>query len=157
MPVNPIPQGYSTVTSFLILKDVPEFIEFAKKSFDAIELERHYDTDKVSVMHAEIKIGDSCMMLNDEIPQMKCLSPQTIGGTSGGIFLYVQDTDDVYNKAISAGAKSKMPPMDAFWGDRFASIIDPFGHVWSIATHQKDMTLDEVKKAGDEFMKNQCK
>jgi uncharacterized glyoxalase superfamily protein PhnB len=84
---------------------------------------------------------------------MGCMSPKSTGGPSGGIFLYVQNADDTFNKAISAGAKSKMPMMDAFWGDRFGSIEDPFGHVWSIVTHKKDMTPDEIKKAGEQFMK----
>ncbi len=151
--VKSIPDGYHTVTPTLIVKGASDAIEFYKKAFGAQEIMRFLGPDGKSIMHAEIKIGDSSIMLNDEHPQMKCLSPQSVGGTSSGIFLYVQNADDVFNKAISAGAKSQMPMMDAFWGDRFGSIVDPFGHVWSLATHTKDMTPDEIKKAGEEFMK----
>ncbi len=102
-------------------------------------------------MHAEIKIGNSIVMLNDEFPQMNCRSPQSIGGTGSSIFLYVNDADATFNKAVSAGAKPLVPLMDAFWGDRFGSIQDPFGHVWSIATHKKDMTPEEIKTAQKAF------
>jgi PhnB protein len=108
-------------------------------------------------MHAEIKIGDSIIMLCDEIPQMGCLSPKSTGGPSGAIFLYVKNSDEVFDKAVSAGAKPKMPMMDAFWGDRAGTIEDPYGHVWTISTRKKDMTPEEIKKAGQEFMKQmQC-
>ena len=150
---KPIPDGFTTATASLTIREASNAIEFYKKAFGAQELNRFLGPDGKSIMHAEIKIGDSIIMLNDENPQMGCLSPKSTGGPSSGIFLYVQNADDIFNKAISAGAKSKMPIMDAFWGDRFGSIEDPFGHVWSIATHKKDMTPDEIKKAGEEFMK----
>ncbi len=149
---KPIPDGYHAVTPTLTVRGAADAIEFYKKAFGAQEVMRFPGPDGKTIMHAEIKIGDSRVMLNDEIPQMKCLSPQSLGGSSCGIFLYVENADDVFNKAVSAGAKSQMPMMDAFWGDRFGSIIDPFGHVWSIATHKKDMTHEELKKAGEEFM-----
>ncbi|MGI0073846.1 MAG: VOC family protein [Nitrosotalea sp.] len=151
--VKSIPDGYHNVTPTLTIKGASEAIEFYKKAFGAQEINRFLGPDGTSIMHAEIKIGDSSIMLNDEQPQMGCLSPQSVGGTSSGIFLYVQNADDIFNKAISAGAKPQMPPMDAFWGDRFGSIVDPFGYVWSIATHKKDMSVEEIKKAGEEFMK----
>ena len=150
---KPIPEGYHTVTPTLTVRDAANAIEFYKKAFGAQEINRFPGLDGKSIMHAEIKIGDSRIMLNDEQPQMGALSPQSVGGASSGIFLYVENTDDVFNKAISAGAKSLMPPMDAFWGDRFGSIIDPFGHVWSIATRKKDMTPDELKQEAEKFMK----
>jgi len=150
---RPIPEGHHAVTPTLTVRGAANAIEFYKKAFGAQEINRFLGLDGKSIMHAEIKIGDSRIMLNDEIPQMKCLSPQSLGGASSGIFLYVENADEVFNKAVSAGAKSQMPMMDAFWGDRFGSIIDPFGHVWSIATHKKDMTPDELKQAGEEFMK----
>ncbi len=150
---KPIPEGYHTVTPTLTVRGAANAIEFYKKAFGAQEINRFPGLDGKSIMHAEIKIGDSRVMLNDEQPQMGALSPQSVGGASSGIFLYVENTDDVFNKAISAGAKSLMPPMDAFWGDRFGSIIDPFGHVWSIATRKKDMTPDELKQASEKFMK----
>ena len=151
---KPIPEGYHAVTPTLTVRGAADAIEFYKKAFGAQEVMRFPGPDGKTIMHAEIRIGDSRVMLNDEVPQMKCLSPQSLGGSSSGIFLYVENADDVFNKAIAAGAKSQMPMMDAFWGDRFGSIIDPFGHVWSIATHKKDMTHEELKKAGEEFMKH---
>ena len=105
-------------------------------------------------MHAEIKIGDSRIMLSDESPQMKCLSPQSVGGATGGIFLYVENADDVFNKAVSTGGKITMPIDDTFWGDRCGGIEDPFGHKRMIATHKKDMTVEEMQKAGQEFMES---
>ena len=150
---KPIPEGHHAVTPTLTVRGAANAIEFYKKAFGAQEINRFLGLDGKSIMHAEIKIGDSRIMLNDEIPQMKCLSPQSLGGTSSGIFLYVENADEVFNKAVSAGAQSQMPMMDAFWGDRFGSIIDPFGHVWSIATHKKDMTPDELKQASEKFMK----
>lgn len=150
---KPIPEGYHAVTPTLTVRGAANAIEFYKKAFGAQETMRFPSPDGKTIMHAEIKIGDSRVMLNDEHPQMGCLSPQSTGGASSGIFLYVENADDVFNKAVSAGAKSQMPMMDAFWGDRFGSIIDPFGHVWSIATHKKDMTPDELKQAGEKFMK----
>ncbi|MDE1832423.1 MAG: VOC family protein [Thaumarchaeota archaeon] len=155
--VKPIPDGYHTVTPTLIISGAADAIEFYKKAFDAKEVFRFPGPDGKSIMHAEIKIGDSPVMLGDEMPKMGCLSPKTTGSTSSGIFLYVQDADSVFNKAVAAGAKPQMPMMDAFWGDRFGSVIDPFGHVWSISTRKKDLTMEEIQKAGTEFMKNQCK
>lgn len=108
-------------------------------------------------MHAEIRIGDSAIMLCDEMPQMGCLSPTSIGGPSGSIYLYVNDADSVFNKAVSAGANPMMPMMDGFWGDRIGVLTDPFGHRWAVATRNKDMTSEEIQKAGSEFMKGQCK
>lgn len=154
---KPIPDGYHSITPTLTIKGASEAIEFYKKAFDAKEIFRFEGPDGKSIMHAEIKIGDSAIMLNDEMPQMGCLSPQSTGSTSSGIFMYVQDADAVFNKAVSAGAKPQMPMMDAFWGDRFGSIIDPFGHVWAISTRKKDMTPEEMKKAGQEAFKNMCK
>lgn len=153
--VKPIPDGYSTVTPTLTVREAAKAIEFYKRAFDAQEIFRFPSPDGKTIMHAEIKIGNSIVMLNDEFPQMDCRSPQSIGGTGSSIFLYVNDADATFNKAVSAGAKPLMPLMDAFWGDRFGSIQDPYGHVWSIATHKKDMTHEEIKKAQEVF-KNQC-
>lgn len=154
---KPIPDGYHSVIPTLTIKGASEAIEFYKKAFGAQEVYRFAGPDGKSIMHAQIKIGDSIVMLNDEHPQMGCLSPQSTGSTSSGIFLYVPDADDVFNKAVSAGAKPQMPMMDAFWGDRFGSIIDPFGHVWSISTRKKDMTPDEMTKAAQQAFKDMCK
>ena len=153
--VKPIPDGYSTVTPTLTVREAAQAIEFYKKAFDAQEIFRFPSPDGKTIMHAEIKIGNSIIMLNDEFPQMNCRSPQSIGGTGSSIFLYVNDADATFNKAVSVDAKSLVPLMDAFWGDRFGSIQDPYGHVWSIATHKKDMTPEEIK-AGQEALKNTC-
>jgi uncharacterized glyoxalase superfamily protein PhnB len=154
--VAPIPDGYHNVTPTLTVKGSSDAIEFYKKAFGAQELNRFPGHDGKSIMHAEIKIGDSIIMLCDEIPQMGCLSPKSTGGPSGSIFLYVKNSDEVFDKAVSAGAKPKMPMMDVFWGDRSGTLEDPYGHVWTVSTRKKDMTPDEIIKAGQEFM-NQMK
>ena len=150
---RPVPEGYHSVTPTLTIKGASEAIEFYKKAFGANELNRFLGPDGKSIVHAAIKIGDSVIMINDENLQMGCMSPTTVGGASSGIFLYVQDADAVWNTAVSAGAKPQMPMMDAFWGDRFGSIVDPFWLVRAISTHKKDLSPDEIRKAGDEFMK----
>jgi uncharacterized glyoxalase superfamily protein PhnB len=155
--VKPIPDGYHSVTPTLTIKGASEAIEFYKKAFDAKEIYRFPGLDGKSIMHAEIRIGDSAIMLCDEMPQMGCLSPTSIGGPSGSIYLYVNDADSVFNKAISVGAKPMMPMMDGFWGDRVGALTDPFGHRWTVATRKKEMTVEEIQKAGAEFMKGQCK
>jgi uncharacterized glyoxalase superfamily protein PhnB len=151
---KPIPDGYHTITASLIVKDADNAIEFYKKAFGAQELYRFLGPDGKTIMHAELKIGDSRIMLSEEAPQMNCRSPQSLGGTGIHIFMYVDDADTTFNKAVAAGAKSTMPMVDMFWGDRFGTIEDPFGHVWGIATHKKDMSMEEINKAGQEFFKH---
>ncbi|MDH2908026.1 MAG: VOC family protein [Candidatus Nitrosotalea sp.] len=148
-----IPDGFTTATASLTVREASRAIEFYKKVFDAKELHR-MPTPDGKIMHAEITIGNSIIMLNDEMPQGKCRSPQSVGGTGSSIYLYVSDADATFDKAIAAGAKPQMAMMDAFWGDRFGSIEDPFGHVWSIATHKKDVTPEEMSKAAQEMCKN---
>ena len=104
------------------------------------------------IAHAEIKIGDSFLMLADEMPHAGCRSPKSIGGTSVGIFLYVPDVDNVFNQAVKAGAKVEMPLADQFWGDRYGKLVDPFGHSWSLATHKEDVKPAEMKKRMEEEM-----
>jgi uncharacterized glyoxalase superfamily protein PhnB len=154
---KPIPDGYHSVTPTLTISGASNAIEFYKKAFDAKEIYRFPGPDGKSIMHAEIRIGDSAIMLCDEMPEMGCLSPKSTGGPSGSIYLYVNDADFVFNKAISAGAKPMMPMMDGFWGDRMRVLTDPFGHRWAIATRKKDLTVEEIQNAGAEFMKGQCK
>ncbi len=151
---KPIPDGYHSVTPTLTVRGAADAIEFYKKAFGAQEIMRFPGLDGKTIMHAEIKIGDSRIMLSDEIPQMNCLSPQSVGGASSGIFLYVENADATFHKAVSAGAKITMPIMDAFWGDRCGVIEDPFGHRWTIATHARDLTVEEMMKAGAEAMKS---
>jgi uncharacterized glyoxalase superfamily protein PhnB len=154
---KPIPDGYHSVTPTLTISGASNAIEFYKKAFDAKEMYRFPGSDGKSIMHAEIRIGDSAIMLCDEMPEMGCLSPKSTGGPSGSIYLYVNDADSVFSKAISAGANQMMPMMDVFWGDRVGILSDPFGHRWTVATRKKDMTPEEIQKAGTEFMKGQYK
>jgi PhnB protein len=151
---RPIPEGYSTITASLVVKNASDAIEFYKKAFAAQELSRFLMPDEKTVMHAQIKIGNSILMLADEMPNMGCLSPQTLGGPGMSLFLYVEDADKTFAQAVAAGAKPLMPMMDAFWGDRFGSIQDPFGHIWGIATHKHDLAPEQIKKAGWELFKN---
>jgi PhnB protein len=152
MAVKPIPDGYYTVTPYLIAKDAGSAIEFYKKAFGAVELMRFPDpTGKVG--HAEIKIGNSVIMLADEFPEMGARSPLALGGSPVSILLYVEDVDGLSARAVAAGATVVRPVMDQFYGDRSGTFKDPFGHVWTIATHKEDLSLEEVQKRAAEFMK----
>jgi uncharacterized glyoxalase superfamily protein PhnB len=132
----------------------PKKQEFYKNAFDAKEIYQMPRPDG-KIMHAMIQIGDSFVMMNDEFPQMGARAPTRVGGTSTTIHLYVDDADKIYEQAIHAGGTPTMPIMDAFWGDRYGMILDPFGHSWAIATHKKDMTPEEMQNAAAEFMSNQ--
>ena len=151
---KPIPEGFHTTTPSIVVNNSKEAIEFYKKAFDAREIYQ-MPTPDGKTMHAMIQIGDSFVMMSDEFPQMGALSPTTVGGTSTTIHLYVEDADKIYAKAIESGATPAMPIMDAFWGDRYGSVIDPFGHSWAIATHEVDMSPEEMQKAAKEFMEKQ--
>lgn len=141
--VNPIPVGYHTATPYLIVANAAKAIDFYKEAFRASEQTRLKTPDN-KVMHAEITIGDSQIMLCDECPDWNALSPQTIGGTAVSIVLYVEDVDTVVERAVAAGATLLMPVADQFWGDRMGTVADPFGHKWSIATHTEDVSPEEV-------------
>ena len=145
IPVNPIPKGYHSVTPYLIIKDAARAIDFYKKVFDAAELVRMADPSG-KVGHAEIKIGDSMIMLADETPEMGYRSPQSLGGSPVGIHLYLSDSDATVEKAVAAGAKLERPVQDQFYGDRSGQIRDPFGHVWTVSTHKEDLSPEEMKK-----------
>jgi PhnB protein len=140
---KPIPDGYHTATPNLVISNAGKAIEFYKEAFGATECMRLATPDG-KVMHAEIRIGDSPIMLSDECPDWNALSPQTIGGTPVSIMLYVEDADAVVNRAVAAGAKLLMPVADQFWGDRCGSVSDPFGHKWTIATHTEDVSPEEI-------------
>lgn len=142
---KPIPDGYHTVTPYLVIKDAGKAIDFYKEAFGASELMRLASPDG-RIMHAEIKIGDSPIMLCDECPDWNALSPQTIGGTAVSIVLYLADVDSVVGRAVAAGASLLMPVADQFWGDRMGTVADPFGHKWSIATHIEDVSPEEIEK-----------
>src|SRR5262245_27966336 len=143
-----IPDGHHTITPYLTIKGAAEAIEFYARAFGAQEIERMSGPDGRSVMHAEIRIGDSIVMLSDEFPRMGPRSPETLGGTTGSLFLYVPDVDSAFRQAVDAGAKALMEPADMFWGDRFAKVADPFGHEWAMATHKEDLSREEIKKRG---------
>jgi len=147
---KPIPDGFHTATPSLVQSNSNEAIEFYKKAFGANEIYR-FPTPDGKIMHAMIQIGDSFIMMSDES------SPQTIGGSPVTIHLYVEDADKIFNQAVEAGAKVTMPIMDAFWGDRFGTVLDPFGHSWAIATHKIDMTPEGLRKAGEEFFAKMAK
>lgn len=142
--IRPIPVGFRTVTPALIVKGAAEAIEFYKKAFRATEVRRHEMGGHIG--HAEIKIGDSLIMLSDEFPQMGAVGPRSIGGTPVSLYLYVEDVDAVFRQAMAAGAKAVMPVEDMFWGDRYGLLEDPFGHRWSVATHKKDLSEEEIGK-----------
>jgi PhnB protein len=143
MAVKPIPDGYHTVTPYLAVDDAAEAIEYYKKAFGARERVR-MDAPGGKIGHAELEIGDSFVMLSDPFPQASTKPPSELDGTSASVFLYVEDVDAVVKKAVDAGATVTMEIADQFWGDRFGSIRDPFGHVWSIATHVEDIPSEEM-------------
>lgn len=148
--VKKIPDGYNSITPMLVVKDGLKAIEYYKKVFGAIDKGTMMMPDNKSVAHAELLIGDSKIMLADEFPDMKSLSPTTVGGSPVSLYLYVEDADKTFNLAVAEGGKSLFPVKDQFYGDRHGSIQDPFGHIWSIATHIKDLTQEEMKKAAEE-------
>lgn len=148
--VKKIPDGYHSITPILIVKDGLKAIEYYKKVFGAIDKGTMMMPDNKSVAHAELMIGDSKIMLSNEFPEMKSLSPTSIGGSPVSLYLYVDDADKTFNLAVAEGGKSLFPVKDQFYGDRHGSIQDPFGHIWSIATHIKDLTKEEMKKAAEE-------
>ena len=142
--VKPIPDGYHSVTPYLVIKGAADAIEFYKKAFGATELFRMENGGKVG--HAEIKIGDSPIMLSDEHPEMGFVGPTTLGGTPVSIMIYVDDVDTVFSQAIAAGGKELKPLKDQFYGDRTGSLTDPFGHVWHVGTHKEDVSPEEMEK-----------
>lgn len=145
MAVKPVPEGYHSVTPYLIVKGAARAIEFYKKAFGATELMR-FPGPNDSVMHAEIKIGDSPVMLADEKDDAGYRSPQSVGGSPVSLMVYVQDVDKVFNQAVSSGANATRPVADQFYGDRLGTLVDPFGHVWSIATHKEDVSEQEMQR-----------
>jgi PhnB protein len=153
MAVSPVPPGQHTVTPHLVFRGAAKAVEFYKKAFGMTEVMTMHGPDGKSVAHAEMKLGDSHIYLADEWPNGDVSAPEKFSGTTVAIHLYVPDCDGFFNKAVAAGCKVIMPPMDMFWGDRFAKVVDPFGHSWSIATHVEDLTPDEMAKRGAVAMK----
>lgn len=147
---KPVPDGFHNVTPSLVVQDTARAVDFYKTAFGAEAKRVHHGPDG-KVMHAEVHIGDSIVMLSDEFPGGTCKAPVSGGSTSATVHLYLENADEAFNRSVSAGATVIMPMMDAFWGDRYGQIKDPFGHVWSIASHQEDLSDKEVEKRGNEF------
>lgn len=145
MSVKPIPDGYHSVTPYLIIKGAAAALEFYKTALNAEERVRMPGPDG-KVMHAEIQIGDSIVMLADEFPEMGAVSPQTLGGTPVGFCIYVTDVDARFQQAVAAGAKIERPLQNQFYGDRSGTLLDPFGHKWTLATHVEDVTPEEMQR-----------
>jgi len=153
MATKPIPDGYRTATPYLIIKGAADAIEFYKRAFGATELLRMADPHG-RVGHAEIKIGDSVIMLADEHPAMGYRGPRSLGGSSVSILLYLEDVDGVFERAVKAGAKAQRPVADQFYGDRSGTLEDPFGHVWTVATHVEDVPPEEMQRRVEAAMKS---
>jgi uncharacterized glyoxalase superfamily protein PhnB len=151
--VKPIPDGIHTLTPHLVCAGAADAIEFYKKAFNAVELSRLPGPDG-RMMHASVKIGDSTLMLNDEFPEWGGVGPKTLNGSPVTIHMYVENVDAVVAQAEAAGAKVTMAPTESFWGDRYAQLEDPFGHHWSIATHTRDLSDEEIQKGMEEMGEN---
>jgi len=150
--VKPIPEGFHSVTPHLVVRDAGKAIEFYKKAFGAEEIARMPGPDGKTVMHAELKIGNSMLMMCDEYPGMeRWVSPAALKGTTVALAIYVEDCDKAFKRAVDAGAKVSMPLMDAFWGDRYGKVTDPFGHEWEISTHKQDLTPKQVEEGAKAF------
>jgi uncharacterized glyoxalase superfamily protein PhnB len=145
-PVKPVPDGMHTVTPHLVCAGAAKAIEFYKKAFGATEIMRLSGKDG-KLMHAQVRIGDSSVMLVDENPEWQIQGPTALKGTPVTIHLYVKDADALFEAAVAAGAKALMPVQEMFWGDRYGLVQDPFGHNWSIATHVRDLTPEEIQAA----------
>ncbi|MFL5243730.1 MAG: VOC family protein [Gemmataceae bacterium] len=155
--VEPIPEGFHSLTPHIVVRGAVQAIEFYKKAFGAVEIRRAPMPDGKTLMHADLKIGDSHLMLVDEMPGMGSHAPREGGGTPVTLHLFVEDVDAVMKRAEAAGAKVTKPPMDMFWGDRYGALTDPFGHDWSVATHKEDVTPEEMKKRGDAMFAEMAK
>jgi len=142
---HPIPKGFHSVTPTLTVLNAAEAIEFYKKALGAEELVRMQGPDG-KISHAEIKIGDSIVFIGEEMPNMGNKSPQTVGAATGGLHIYVEDVDKAFARAVAAGGKVTMPVTNMFWGDRYGTFHDPFGHSWGIGTHIEDVSEEELER-----------
>ena len=150
-------EGYQTVTAALTVRNGADAIDFYKKAFGAEEIMRVPGPDGKSLMHAEIRVGNSRIMLGDESPAMGCLAPVTLGGPGGSLYVYVPDADAAFKRAVAAGAKALMPVTDMFYGDRFGQVEDPSGHRWGLATHVEDVAPEEMMRRQREFFASMAK
>jgi len=154
--VEPIPKGFHTVTSCLMVRGADRAIEFYKKAFGAELLERMTGPDGKTVMHAQLRIGDSFIFLGDEAFETGTGATEKSAGSCASIHLYVDDVDAAFDRAVKAGAKVRMPVADMFWGDRYGQVVDPFGVGWGLGTHKEDLTPEEIRKGAEEFFKTQA-
>ena len=152
-----IPNGYHSINCYRVVRNATKVIDFYKKAFGAEERFRMHGPDGKIIMHAELKIRDSVFMLTEESNEMKTLSPESIGGSPVSMYVYVNDVDAVFNQAVSEDATVLNPVRDQFYGARSGYLREPFGHLWSIATHKKDLSPDEVRKAGEVFFREMSK
>ena len=153
--VEPIPKGFHTVTPCLMVRGADRALEFYRKAFGAEVLDRLTGPDGKSVIHAQIKVGDSFIFLGDEVPGMEGGAPEKYGGSPASLHLYVEDVDAAVERAVTAGAQVRMPVADMFWGDRYAKVADPFGYEWGLATRKEDLTPEEIRRGAEEFFKKQ--
>ena len=149
--VKSIPEGYRSLTPYIVVSDAARALDFYKQAFGAVEMGR-FPTPDGRIAHADIKIGDSRLMLSDEFPVSFCRTPEALGGTTTTIWVYAEDVDAMFNRAVHAGATVKAPLKDQFWGDRTGHLADPFGHIWVLATHKEDVSPEELKKRGEAEM-----
>ncbi|MGC4117614.1 MAG: VOC family protein [Myxococcales bacterium] len=149
--VDPVPKDMHTVTTNLVVRDCAKAIEFYQRALGAREVMRMQAPDGKSIWHAHLKVGDTDLFLNDEMPGMSFAAPTPDAPAPVSMWLYVSDCDAAFRQATAAGGTSTMEPQDMFWGDRCAGILDPFGYSWSFATHQKDMSEEEMRREGEKF------
>jgi len=154
MPVRPIPEGYHSITPYLVISEAAKAIDWYKQAFGAQQTLRMEDPTTGKIGHAELKIGDSYIMLADEYPDMGYRSPKTLGGAGISLLLYVKDVDGTVKQAVDAGAKLERPLQDQFYGDRTGTIQDPFGHIWTIATHIEDVSPEEMLERSKKAFQN---
>lgn len=149
--IRPVPEGFHAVTPHLTLKNAKQAIDFYKKAFNAEVLGLFPSPDGQGTMHAQIRIGDSMLMMGDEMPNQECKSAETLGTSPVSLYLYVPNVDATFRQAVAAGAAVVMPVADAFWGDRCGTLKDPFGYSWTIATHNRDLTPEQIQEGAQEF------
>ena len=153
-PVSPIPKGLHTVTPNLLFRECAKAIEFYQKAFGAQEIARFPAPDGSSIWHSELRIGDSVLYLNDTMPGMPVSAPTPDAPSPMALWLYLEDCDAAFDRAVGAGARAMMPPADMFWGDRMAAVADPFGYLWHFATRKKELSPEEMRRGAEEMARS---
>ena len=151
MSVKPIPEGYHSVTPYIVVDDAAAALDFYKRAFGAEEVLRMPMGDRIG--HAELQVGDSVVMLADEVPAMGHKGPKAYGGAAVSLMIYVTDVDATFKRALEAGATAQRPVQDQFYGDRSGTLVDPFGHVWTVSTHTEDLSPEEMQRRAEAAMK----